>query len=414
MTAEAPVTALAEPTKPVPVRWIAAISLTNAGLFVAWFGPLQVLLGREAEVLAPDNKKVVLGVVVGLGAAFALIASPLAGALSDRTVSRFGRRTPWIVAGGLAGALSLIVLAFAPNVVMMIIGWCLVQLTLNTMFAAVVAAVPDHVPHRQRGMVGGWLGISQTMGVVGGAALSDATGGLVAGYLGCVAVLVVTAVPFLLLRKDPPLDPALRPAWSTREFLRGFWIDPRRNPDFGWAWLTRLLINLGNSIPLVYLLYYLQEELRHPNPEGGVVVLTATYAGTLLLTVVLGGIASDRLGRRRVFVLWAGVVMSAAALILAGAQTFSAAILASAVLGLGFGVYTSVDFALMTEVLPKAVDRAKDLGVINVANTLPQVLAPAIAAPVVSHLGGYPVLYTVSAALGLAGSVLVYRIRGVR
>jgi MFS family permease len=83
------------------------------------------------------------------------------------------------------------------------------------------------------------------------------------------------------------------------------------------------------------------------------------------------------------------------------------------VLGLGFGVYTSVDFALMTEVLPKAGDRGKDLGVINVANALPQVLAPVIAAPIVTYLGGYPVLYGLAAVVGVAGSVLVYRIRSV-
>jgi MFS family permease len=410
----ATVAALTEPTEPVSARWIAAISLTNVGLFVAWFGPIQVLLGKEAELLSPNHKEAALAWVVGLGALFAVIASPLAGALSDRTVSRFGRRLPWIVIGGSTGVLSLILLAFAPNVVVMALAWCLVQLTLNTMFAAVVAAVPDHVPHRQRGMVGGWLGISQTMGVVGGSAVAAATGGIVAGYVGCIVVLVVLAIPYLLLRKDPPLDPALRPPWNRREFLRGFWVNPREHPDFGWAWLTRFLINLGNAIPLVYLLFYLQEEIHHPNPEGGVFVLTATYAGTLLLTVVVGGIASDRLGRRKVFVLWAGLVMSAAAIVLSGAQNFTTAVVAAAVLGLGFGVYTSVDFALMTEVLPKAVDRAKDLGVVNVANTLPQVLAPAIAAPVVTHLGGYPVLYGVAAALGVGGAVLVYRIRGVR
>jgi MFS family permease len=410
----ASVTALTEPTQPVSARWITAISLTNVGLFVAWFGPIQVLLGQQAELLSPNHKEAALAWVVGLGAAFAVIASPLAGALSDRTVSRFGRRLPWIVAGGGVGVLSLVLLAFAPNVVMMAIAWCLVQLTLNTMFAAVTAAVPDHVPHRQRGMVGGWFGISQTMGVVGGSALAAATGGLVAGYLGCAVVLVMLAIPYLLLRKDSPLDPALRPPWNRREFLRGFWLNPRQYPDFGWAWLTRFLMNLGNSIPLVYLLYYLKEEIQHPDPEGGVFILTATYAGTLLLTVVIGGIASDRLGRRKVFVFWAGLVMSVAAIILAGAQTFLGAVIAAAVLGLGFGVYTSVDFALLTEVLPKAIDRAKDLGVINVANTLPQVLAPAIAAPIVTHLGGYPVLYGAAAALGIAGAVLVYRIKGVR
>src|SRR5919198_1084151 len=138
-------------------------------------------------------------------------------------------------------------------------------------------------------MVGGWFGVAQTIGIVAGSGLAAATGGLVAGYLACIAFLIVAGIPFLLLHKDSVLDPALRPAFALPAFLRGFWIDPRRFPDFGWAWLTRFLINLGNS--------------------------------------------------------------------------------------------------------------------------LPQVLAPAIAAPVVTHLGGYPVLYVISAVLGTVGAVLVYRIR---
>lgn len=405
---------LAEPTERVRARWVAAIALANVGLFTAWFGPIQVLLGREAERLAPGNKETALGVVVGAGAAFAVVASPLFGALSDRTTSRYGRRLPWVVGGVLTGALCLLLVAFAPNIAVMAIGWCLVQLTLNAAFAAIVAAVPDRVPHGQRGMVGGWFGVAQTLGIVAGAGLAAATSGLVPGYLACVAVLVVATIPFLLTHKDSVLDPALRPAFRWPTFVRGFWIDPRRHPDFGWAWLTRFLINLGNSIPLVYLLYFLQDAVHHADPDTGVAVLTATYAATMLLTVVVAGIASDRVGRRKPFVLCAGIVMSVAALILAGVPTFLGAIVAATVLGLGFGVYASVDFALLTEVLPKALDRAKDLGVINIASTLPQVLAPAIAAPVVTHLGGYPVLYLVSAALGLTGAVLVYRIRAVR
>jgi MFS family permease len=129
--------------------------------------------------------------------------------------------------------------------------------------------------------------------------------------------------------------------------------------------------------------------------------------------VVIGGVWSDRVGRRRVFVMWSGIVMSVAAVLLAVFPTWPGALAAAAVLGLGFGVYTSVDFALMTEVLPSADDRGKDLGVINVANALPQVLAPVLAGPIVAYLGGYPVLYGLAAAVGIAGAVLVYRIRSV-
>jgi MFS family permease len=98
---------------------------------------------------------------------------------------------------------------------------------------------------------------------------------------------------------------------------------------------------------------------------------------------------------------------------LAAWQTWPGAIVAAALLGVGFGVFTSVDFALMTDVLPTALDRGKDLGVINVANALPQVAAPVLAAPIVTYLGGYRALYLVAAVIGLAGAVLVRRIRGV-
>jgi MFS family permease len=396
-------------TAPVPARWTALLSLASLGLFTAFYGPIQVLLGLQAQQLAPHNKELALGLVVGLGAAFSVVANPLFGAISDRTTWRAGRRLPWTALGAAGGAVSLVVLAAAPSVVVMAVGWCAAQLTLNAMQAALFAAVPDQVPHRQRGVVGGWLGVGQTLGIVVGSGIAAAVGGIAAGYLVCAAFLVVATIPYLLLRKDTVLAPADRP----RLRFADFWVSPRRFPDFGWAWLTRFLLNLGNSVAIVYLLFFLQDEVGYPDPDAGVFVLTAIYAATLLSTVVVGGVWSDRVGRRRVFVCWAGVVMAVAALVLAFWPTWPGALVAAGVLGLGFGVYLSVDFALMTEVLPAADDRGKDLGVINIANSLPQVLAPVLAAPIVTHLGGYPVLYVLSALVGVAGSVLVYRIRSV-
>jgi MFS family permease len=405
MTAET----IAEPTVPVPARWTAFISLASLGLFTAFYGPIQVLLAEQAKALAPDSKELVLALVSGLGAAFSAVSNPLFGAISDRTTWRAGRRRPWMVIGGLGGVASLAVLAGAPNIAVMVIGWCAVQFTLNAMQAAMFAAVPDQVPHRQRGMVGGWLGVGQTLGIVVGSLLAAEAGGIAAGYLVCAGFLVITSIPFLLTRRDTVLEPGERPRLS----IKDFWISPRRYPDFGWAWLTRFLLNLSNSIAIVYLLYFLQDVVGYDDPDSGVFILTAVYALTLLSTVVTTGVWSDRASRRKVFVCWSGIVMSAAALLLGFWPTWTGAIVSAAVLGLGFGVYLSVDFALMTEVLPAAGDRGKDLGVINIANSLPQVIAPVVAAPIVTYLGGYPVLYTVSAIVGVAGSVLVYRIRSV-
>jgi len=174
------------------------------------------------------------------------------------------------------------------------------------------------------------------------------------------------------------------------------------------------LINLGNAIALLYLLFFLQDEVGIQNPEQGVLILTVVNALTLLVAVMVAGVWSDRVGKRRVFVLWSGVIMGAAAMTLALWPVWPVALVAAAVLGIGFGAYTSVDFALLTQVLPAAVDRGKDLGVLNIASALPQVLAPVVAAPIVVSLGGYSTLYGASAVVGLVGAVLVYRIRSVK
>lgn len=408
--------ALAEPADRVGRGWTAALSLANVAIWVGWYGPLQILLARQAEDFAPGtgmSKETLLAWVTGVGAAVSLAANPFFGALSDRTAARWGRRTPWIVAGTAGGALSLLLLAGAGGLWVMAVGWCLVQLTLNAAFAAVTAAVPDRVPRLQRGSVGGWLGAAQILGAVVGTGLTTAAGGIAAGYVACAVFTAAGVLPYVLRYRDLRLGAADRPAWSWGAFARGLWLSPRRYPDFGWAWLTRFLINLSNALVLLYLLYYLRDRLHHEDPEQGVLILTAVDTVALLATVVVGGVWSDRVGRRKPFVRWSGVLMAAATALLAGWQTWAGAIVVAALLGVALGVFMSVDFALMTDVLPTARDRGKDLGVINVANALPQVAAPALAAPIVTHLGGYRVLYAVAAAIGLAGAVLVGRIRGV-
>ena len=205
-----------------------------------------------------------------------------------------------------------------------------------------------------------------------------------------------------------------------RQFLAGFWISPRRHPDFAWAWATRFLATVANSICTMYLLFFLTDAVGVADPELGVLVLTLLYAACLIVSAIVAGIWSDRIGLRKPFVTASGVVMSSAAVLLAIVQTWSAALVGAVILGIGYGVYLAVDFALITQVLPRAGDRARDLGVINIANALPQVLAPAIAGPIITwfaahatHAAGYRTLYLLAAAIGLAAAVLIRKIRSV-
>lgn len=402
-----------EPTLPARGRWVAALALANLAAYAAFFGPLQVLLAQQAEDVSAAHKEAVLGLVTGVGAFVSLVANPSFGALSDRTSSRRGKRVPWVVAGALGGAVGLTLLAGIHAVAWMVLGWALVQASVNAQYAAVLASIPDQVPRRQRGVVGGWVALAQTLGAMCGVGLALATGSWSAGYLACAAFLLVMSSPFVLARHDRDVPVADRPPFRLGSFVKEFYVDPRQHPDFGWAWLTRFLVHTGNALGLVYLYYFLDDAVGYDDPEGGVFTLTVVYAVCSVLTTVVSGRMSDRLDRRKVFVSVSGLVLAVATAMLALFPTWPVALAAAGVLGLGFGVFVAVDYALLTEVLPDPDDSGRDLGVINIASALPQVVAPVVAALVVSSLGGYPVLYLVAAALTLAGALLVARIRGV-
>jgi MFS family permease len=142
-TASGAVSLTAEPARRVGKRWIALIALANLGLYLGYFGPITVLLPNQVQAIAGSAHKVAaLGWVTAIGAAVAMISNPVAGALSDRTTSRFGRRHPWTVFGALAGAAALVLLAGQHAIVGVIIGWCLAQAGLNAMQASITAGCP--------------------------------------------------------------------------------------------------------------------------------------------------------------------------------------------------------------------------------------------------------------------------------
>jgi MFS family permease len=407
--------ALAEPVLPVRRSWVGLLFAANLGLWMAFFTPVQVLLPEQISALGVAGKEATLGWVTALGALVAILVNPAAGALSDRSRLHvggraYGRRHVWTLAGALIAALSLLALSDQRHLAGVALGWAGTQLGLNIMLATLTAAVPDRVPVPQRGMVSGWIGMPQALGLVLGAVLVTAVvTGVAAGYLTLALVLMALAVPFALLTPDDPLParPAGPPARSSlRQNLRD-------NPDFAWAFGTRFLVQLGNALGTLYLLYFLTDRVGLADPDTGLLIMIVLYTVGMVATAVLGGRLSDRSGRRKIFVVWSGVVIAIAALLLALWPTWPVALVASVLLGAGYGVYLAVDTALITQVLPAAVDRAKDLGVINIATAAPQVLGPAIAAPLVTNLGGYPTLYALTAVVTLAGAVMVVRIRAV-
>lgn len=405
------------PMQRVPAGWVAVLTLANIATFVAFFGPLQVLLPLQAEELSPTGKETTLALVTGIGAVVSMVANPLFGALSDRTRSRFGRRVPWVAGGALGGAFGLCLLAIVPGTVGMVLAWCVVQASVNAALAGIMAAIPDVVPVEQRAVVGGFVNLGQTIGVLIGVGLALAVGGISGGFVACAVFLLVAVVPYLRHSRDTPyaaapeaVEGAGWAGWGA--FLRGFWVSPRRHPDFALAWATKFLVHLGNAIVTLYLLYYLSDEVGLEDAESRLFIAIGLYSVVVAISAVATGRWSDRVGRRRVFAVVAGFVIAMASLVLAAWPTWTGTLVAAVLLGIGFGAFVAVDLAIVTQVLPDPDTRGKDLGVVNIANALPQVLAPVIAAPLVTQ-AGYPTLYTVAALIGLVGSTAVWRIRTV-
>jgi MFS family permease len=411
----ATVAAPAAPPAREPRSYPFALAGANFGIYVAVLTPVMVSMAFKVEHITatPQAAASALGLVLGVGALFALIANPLVGRLSDRTTSSFGMRRPWIVGGAVTGLLALALIGIAGSVWLVLLGWCAAQTALNAVMAAANATLPDQVPAERRGKTSGIVGITTPLGILGGSFLVNFIDGDLLRFTVPGALAVVLCLLFAFTLKDRVLAEKPAERLTARQFFGSFVFDPRKHPDFGWTWLTKFLVMFGYAGIATYLPYYLTVRFALSEQEAIGTILLANVASMLAMAASspIGGIISDKLGRRRAPVAFAGLVMVVGLVMLAFAPTVPFVIAAQGVIGLGAGAFFSVDLALATQVLPNPEDTAKDLGVLNIANALPQSLAPAIAPAVLAlgnatPLGGYPLWYLFGALTALAGAVL--------
>jgi MFS family permease len=412
-------TALAEPTTRVPGRWVAAFATAWLGIWMAQLTPVQLQLPAQIEQIRASADWVegvlAFGAMSGIAGVFALIVYPLAGALSDRTTSRFGRRKPWIVTGTVVFAIALAVLGLQTTFVGMGVCWTLAIIGFCILTAALTATISDQVPVGQRGVISGWIAAPQAVGLVLGLVLIDGLGlDTVTGYLVMAGVVVALVIPFLLVAPDVPLAESDRPPLTARSLLAGFWISPRRYPDFGWTLLGRILVNVGNALGTTLLFFFLAHGLNRDDPTGDLIILSLVYVVFIIASSLLLGRWSDRIGRRKPFVIVSALFQAVAAGLLAFVPDFTVAVIAGALLGIGYGAFLSVDQALATQVLPNAATRGKDLGIMNIATTVPQALAPLLGAWLVAAVAGFSGLFVISAIATVLGALAVIPVKGVK
>ncbi|MBP5942117.1 MFS transporter [Streptomyces sp. LBUM 1476] len=374
--------------------------------------PLQLLLPQQLEAIDPASKIQDFAVVNAVSGLVALLALPLCGALCDRSRSRFGRRRLWLAAGTLSFAAGLVTTGEQKSVAGVAVAWAACMLGLSAATAGLTALIADRVPVGQRGLVSSAIYGPQALGVVVGItvvsvfALSPES-----GYLVIAALLIICTVPFLARFRDPAYG--AEPPLSLRELLTSMG-GSLRNREFAWAFGGRLLVNLANSLGVCYTLYFLTDDLKVADPAGSLLAFTALYLLAGVLATSVAGVLSDRLGRRRIFVALAALLQACSGFLLAGFPDLTVALVASALMGGGFGAYMAVDQALITQVLPDAENRAQDLGIMNIGTVVPPALAPLIASFIITSDRGYPLLFALVGVTAALGVLFVYRVRSVR
>jgi len=403
------------------VGWgfISLYTLAYMSTGLLFLAPLLVTLALKINSLVgTDQAPNSLALVAGVGSFLAVFANPLFGRLSDRTSSRLGMRRPWMVIGLTGGTLGVLTVALAPNIAVVLVGWCVAQLSFNALLAAMVAVLPDQVPAAQRGQVAGVLGICVPIASVAGTFLVKLFAGnefamfLVPCLVGGFFILL-----FAANLHDRRLATSAKPPWSLREFASTFYVNPRKNADFSWAFVSRFCFLMAYAFLTTYQAYYLLERLGSLEDD----VPQQIFLGTLVQSVVviaasvIGGGLSDRTGRRKVFVFCASLVYGAAMFAIAVASNFNGFLVGMAISGLGFGIYVAVDLALVVDVLPDNENSARDLGVFNIAGAVPFFVAPAIAPAILAvSSGSYAVLFAVAGVCALIGALAIVPVKGVR
>lgn len=388
--------------------------LINVFGYAAIGASLSVLLPTQVRSAAGADAPSALALVTGVSAIASMAMPPIAGLLSDRTRTKWGRRAPWILFGGLATALALILLGAVGSVAGLLIGWFLVQATVNIGLNVILSTIPERIPARRHGLASTIQGLGLPVGSIVGVQVGAAVVATpFVGYVLLGVMFAIASAVCAVLVRTPAGAVEMPKRRSASEELK-LMFGSLKFRDYRWVFISRAVLYLGYNIVSAFSLYILQDYIHLPKgltAAGG--VASAATLSLIMVTVgtVIAGPLVDRVGHHRGFVVFSSLLLTASLLIPFLSPTWTGYLLQASVGGLALGAFLGVDLALATLVLPRTGDAGRDLGVFHIALNAPQVIAPFLASIAVTSLGGYPTLFIGGAVIAFIGSITVLRVR---
>ncbi|WP_454716592.1 MFS transporter [Caulobacter segnis] len=389
-------------------------------LMALYSGVLGVLLPNQIATLNPGEKANNLALLFAITSVFSTLTTPIAGALSDRTRTRWGRRSPWIAVASLIGSMALFGVSWQTSFWSLMVLWVMATVAYNSMQPAMTTVIADRFAPETRGAVSGIVGAGMTAGLTAGTVVAGyLAGAQVLAYGLFAAAIAISCVAFVLINREPSSAEAPARSFSWKAFAASFWISPKEHPDFAWAFAGRFTVYMGYQAVAAYLLYILRDYIGLSDAASN-----RTIANLAMLTLVClivsslaSGFLSDKLQRRKPFVIASSLIMGCAMVAPLVLPNLTGMWIYAGVIGIGYGMFMSIDMALMTQVLPKSAvgDEGKDLGVLTTAVNIPQIISPVMAA-VLLHLfdNNYAAIFVAAIVFVFASALCVAPIKGVR
>jgi MFS family permease len=380
----------------------------------------QVLLPQHLKDIGVASPDALLGTINAATAIASLVANLMFGNFSDRTRSRFGRRTPWILFGAVLGGVTLFLTVVSTNPVVLTIFYCLAMFGLNAMIAPFVAILSDRVPRGNRGMLSAFYGAGTTVGTpIGTLIASSLINNVFLGF----------AIAGILMALGGFVAVAIMPREQSAEFIpkgdSGSFLDvlksfrpPRfsTNHDFYKAFVGRLCMLVSYQMIAVYQLYIVQDYVGQDKVSAAatISVMSVIMMIVSLVGSLFSGPISDAIGRRKVPVVVASILFAVGVAMPWILPSAMGMYLFAGIAGFGYGVYSSIDQALNVDVLKSKEEAGKDLGILNLATTIGQFLGPLLTSSLVVATGGYGAVFPTSIVLAILGCIFILTIKNVK